>query len=572
MLDFMRRTHDIFNGLLHKDLSLISADPPGRTDCQTFGAVPLEDLEVDVVHKHEWSHVMFKTNLHARELFVQGYAHLLEGTRGGAVAREGRELAYYATNILDDLRVLGLWSLIYPRSADQTAERWKRLLLQKGYTRDLILYLMGLELGLRAGGPWERFQPLCMEVARRVRRSGYAAVLTTTRWFLDQVLEHLLDAPARVQSPQVHLPPQDLGRRRSASQGVAGAATALAGLTPDRKRAAAPFLDQGRGVSTADPNPNVTLSQVDVALGVSTPEEATNLLEDSRLEIESLLTTLRQHTTPLNLDRLLLGRAGRTSFLDFKPEDIVPFPLPAEDRKTVGALSDRFRRLNERRRRMTAESGTDLDPQRYIDFLMGSGEGDIFLEEARTKGFNALVLADMSGSMRKHWLTLSRAAKVLALAMRLPLVKFETWGFTSTYVGETTLCRFLEPAVGLMPAEGPLYLWGLTPLHIAIPVAVRHLRTMPGGAQHLFLITDGRPQHIGVFFEDLEKQVEQSIIEARKLGVHITTLLLGAEVSDAQANLMFGKGHWERVSTGEDDLFDAMVGVVSRSFGAYLRR
>ena len=73
MLDLLRRRHEIYFGILNKDINLVAGAPPGVTDCETYIRVPFEDPEVALTHRHEWQHLFFKTNLRARALFVDRY-------------------------------------------------------------------------------------------------------------------------------------------------------------------------------------------------------------------------------------------------------------------------------------------------------------------------------------------------------------------------------------------------------------------------------------------------------------------------------------------------------------------
>ena len=108
---------------------------------------------------------------------------------------------------------------------------------------------------------------------------------------------------------------------------------------------------------------------------------------------------------------------------------------------------------------MLAVDGTEPEELRkimaaYIDLLAGSGEGEVFEDEGVSKGFSALVLLDMSGSMESVWDDVSAACSVLARALKFPFSKFEVWGFNGNADGKVFLYRFLDPEKGYELKKG----------------------------------------------------------------------------------------------------------------------
>jgi hypothetical protein len=557
-LEHVRRTHEIFNGITNSDLILASADPPGRTDCETFIALPFEDPEVEIIHEHEWAHRVGKTNLRARALFVESYAKTM--AERGHDERESKELLRLTTGLLDDLRVTSIWDLLYPKSADDLRARWRRILMSQRGEQAAPMQLMAVGLGVVQHTVWRSYNAVFAEAVSRVNRTGYAAVLATTRWLID-----MLVGEARMPTlPGEPLPPgQAQPRRRVGSGGRSSVSNLL-----DGSRKAAPFLDTPREAPGPDPDPEATKKAVDAALGISTTDEIQRILEESRLEVAAMVRAVQQHTRPQNLDKQLLANQARVSFVDLHPSELELCTLTQEDRRLITALRDRFIKVSAKRRRRMSDSGTELDPNRYIDFLLGSGDDDFFIDDSISKGFDALLLIDMSGSMRRRWEAMSRTAKIVATALDFPHVALDVWGFSGSMEGAVAIFRFLDPKHGFIPLRAHPLAWGLTPIHQAAPVAVRKLRKMPGSTAHLFLVTDGKPQ--AVMEKDLRPEVALSLREAHRLGVHTTTLIIGHEVSDEDANMMFGRQRWARIDDGET--FPEVISVVERAFSNYLRR
>ena len=225
-LDLVRQTHAIFVGLKGKDICLIGSDPPGKTDCETFIGLPLEDPDVDLIHKHEWMHIFFKTNLHARTLFVTQYterlAHLTGTSDQDKQWRDQTEkFLHTLANALDDLRVSSLWYRIYPYSAEKVRERWRRMLTGHAtLADDLIGYIMMLGLGMAPRRSiWEKHEATFREACTLVEGSGFPAVLVATRLVVDAMLQDALDLLKPPPPAQARPPEQPQGAPAGAGAG-----------------------------------------------------------------------------------------------------------------------------------------------------------------------------------------------------------------------------------------------------------------------------------------------------------------------------------------------------------------
>jgi nitric oxide reductase activation protein len=259
---------------------------------------------------------------------------------------------------------------------------------------------------------------------------------------------------------------------------------------------------------------------------------------------------------------------------DISRQETMEFLMRPEDRRTIVALKARFTSLLGRRQLRHTDAGSDLDVQALLEARF-TGDQDIFHDDQEVQGFESLLLVDGSASMWSRWATVARAAKVLSQSMSLPCAKLSTWVFSGSNEGVTGIFRFKDPSFGFLPKAQYRELWGLTPMHIALGVGIRHLRHSPGGIRQLFLVTDGRPTQFSSLRapapSDLEGETAHQVSEARASGIKVSTLIVGTEIRDASADRMFGKGGWCRVQQHHDDLYREMISLVDRSFTRYLR-
>jgi hypothetical protein len=630
-IDLIRRRHRIYSGIVGKDLDLLPTAPPGRTDCESYIAVPFEDPQAGLVHRHEWQHVLFKSDLRARTAFVEDYLNRIDlqrpgiftpthGPRHGDLNRaEVADFLHAFINGLDDLRVCSLWEDPYPQSAEDIQNRWRRLLLSsKKYDKDITMYMMALGLGLRhdsgqlGGSYWRRYEKILTDGTEKVKKSTFAACLIAARWILDSIIDDMwnlskmgaesyklpIPEPAKSLStgapspsfssgfgkPSVHRTEEDQPKLHRSdnpipvdsalSKFVQGHAVA----TRADPNGNGPLMDTKDVPKGPDPNYKHTRQVVDAAMGVSTEAQVQILLAQAQVEIEKVIATLKGRTKQLTQDqKLLKGLEGYVSFFDVKPEDVDELRLQPEDGRAIQVLHQEFSRLRGRKRLQMGDSGSVLNPQAYIDFMTGSGDADIFEEEITSKGFSALILIDMSGSMLDDWESVSRACKVLAKALKFPFASLDVWGFSSDRHGKINIMRFLDVEKGYSGEKLKTKAWGLTPLHLTSKVAIRRLAERPSTSKHLFIITDGVPVHLsalghGATIEDMITEMAFFIEQGRKKKIHTTGLVIGYEVEDNIADVMFGhRRFWHRVDSERGELFHSLVTLVRQSFVNYLR-
>lgn len=577
-LDLVRRTHDIYCGIKGKDIALITTDPPGKTDCETYVGLPMEDPDVQLIHKHEWQHIFFKTNLRAREAFVAKYVESLDSRVGGRLNKEELEkFLHLLANALDDVRCCSLWELIYPHSADEIAGRWRRMLHGYHNKHDLISYAMAVALGVPFQSHWEPYRAEIERAVGMVRRTGYPAVLLATRFIVDGILQRTTLRPSPTKQEHQLAPPPT--RRAVVNQSEQMNAQARALNNMEAKRTAFGFNDTPAPPVSLDPDPQATNKMVQTALTVSHDHQVRVLLERSSVEVDTILNSFRVQSTRLTPDdRLVQGITVDVRFRDLKKSDLEPTVLEAQDLRVVGALRSRFSRLMDRRETKTTDGGSVLNTAAYVDYLFGNGEPEFFDEEVSSRGFSGLMLIDMSGSMKSLWRTVCRASKVIAKATKFPFSQMEVWGFSSNQKGEVILFRFEDIEWGYYgPGVRPHEAWGLTPLHVAIPVAAKRLSLLPGSTRHLFVITDGNPMYMGrnrqvSTHQQLIPEAAKQVRDAHSRNVNVGALLIGNEITDVNAdNLFGGRRFWTRVRPSQEDLFREMVSLVDRAFTRFLR-
>lgn len=561
----VKKTHSIFNGLSKKNLALIAASPPGRTDTQTYVTVPLEDPDVDLVLKHEWSHVLFKTNLFALGAFADAMAE--EVTAAYEVRKDDVVEAVYAVaNALDDIRCNSLWAIIYPDSAERIAHRWRRLVREHPSTH-LIVRIVGIGTGaVTVSNRPTVFDAAAVQALAMVQRRGYSSVLRACREMLLSYLAATARAAER-QEPSVMAAPAEAN---TLIPPRSGGTQALSRINANRGKAK--FIDTDSRPVGKDPDPESTARMVGTAMmGSSSPTEIEALLEDEGVSVRMVANQLVETRMVIDEDGKLLEGTNRVTFVDLHPKHVGRVELGDKDFDTIEALRAAFSRyLGNTHSRMTDE-GVELDPQRYIDLTLGSNDLDIFKNVSRARGFYAMVLLDMSGSMVARWPMVSRACQVLADALTYPFVHLDVWGFSGGGDGQTEIYRFTDPRAGVSPRAPHQRMWGLTPIPSVLPVAMRHSEK-GRGHRHVFLLSDGIPMDLSTKSSELHGAVSKARMMGQKRGVRLSTLLIGNATPPGLADALYGLRQWARVEDNQFSIFDELVDLVGRTFLTYLRR
>lgn len=562
----VKKVHSIFNGLTKKELALIAAGPPGRTDTQTYVSVSIEDPDADLVLKHEWSHVIFKTNLFALSAFAERMADEITaqyGTRREDVV----EAVYAITNALDDLRCNSLWALLYADNAERIAARWRRLASGHPATH-LIVRIIGIGTGqvtVRTNNP-PMFDVLALEAIALVRRRGYSSVLVACRRLLLHYLEGMVGQAAAIE-PDVLAQP---GQATTMVSPRPGARAAIDRINTGRTKAK--FMDTDTRVRGNDPDPESTERMVGTALlSEASPSEIEATLDAEGAAVRTVAAHLAEQRLVIDEDGHLLEGAQAVSFVDLHPAKVRRVELGDQDFAAIETLRAMFSRALSNRRSRATDAGAELDPERYIDMLLGSGDSDIFKDDTASKGFYAMVLLDMSGSMAERWPVVSRACQVLADALTFPFVRLDVWAFSSGGDGQTEIYRFTDPWAGVAPIAGHLRMWGMTPIHSVLPVVFKHGEKQRGH-RHVFLLSDGTPTALSARPSELHGAVAKAREAGQRRGVQMSTLLVGNITPPWLADVLYGQHRWSRAEDNQFSLFDELVDLIGRTFLTHLRR
>ena len=200
---------------------------------------------------------------------------------------------------------------------------------------------------------------------------------------------------------------------------------------------------------------------------------------------------------------------------------------------------------------------------------MSGNRQPVWTSTRKHRGFTALILVDLSESIKDSVLAINRSAAVLQEAMNFDFSEILVWGFQSLDDGRVDIVRLANGQIDKKSVGG------LTPLHLAINVAADFL-SRTDNAAHLFIVTDGHPVFIdtsGLMLdtEYIVRDVGKAVKGAREKGVGVSSLIISTKETLAKNSLetMFGTfGYWLSTS---GDLDKRLVSMVTRSFEKYLR-
>jgi hypothetical protein len=306
-------------------------------------------------------------------------------------------------------------------------------------------------------------------------------------------------------------------------------------------------------------------------MGSASQSEIESLLESEGVEVRMIASQLAESRMFIDEDGRLLEGTRAVAFTDIYPAQVRRVELGDADFEAIESLRAAFSKSLGNRRSRMSEEGSELDPEKYIDLLTGSHDVNIFKDDAPSRGFYAMVLLDMSGSMVSRWPVVSRACQVLADALTYPFVRLDVWGFSAGGDGQAEIFRFTDPRSGVAPRTPYPRMWGLTPLHSVLPVAMKH-SARGKGHRHVFLLSDGIPMDIATRPSELHGAVAKSVFAGRKSGVHLSTLLIGNTTPPGLADSMYGQRQWARVEDNQFSLFDELIDLVGRTFLTHIKR
>lgn len=194
--------------------------------------------------EHEWEHIVFKSNLIARKLFVDQYAAQLLQQAPHLDKPSVEQFLHLFINAFDDIRVNSLQEKVYPGSAHRIWERWRRLLKQTDFNNVFLAYAMAVGLGVDTD-PKSDFAPLkpILEWGmQKARYRGFGTMLLDIRVVIDRCVGALLT--------QAQPPPPQQGQPQPAQQ--QGGQNGQAAQQPNAQPGSSDAGDQAQGDPGAD--------------------------------------------------------------------------------------------------------------------------------------------------------------------------------------------------------------------------------------------------------------------------------------------------------------------------------
>lgn len=161
--------------------------------------------------EHEWQHIIFKSDLAARKIFVDQYAEQLHRQAPQVDIDELKGFLHLLVNAFDDLRVNSLWEKVYPGSALAIWDRWRWLALSMGdaVNTSFLSYVFAVAFGLPTNpqGEFEAMRPVIEWAVQKVKYRGFANMLIDVRVVLDRCMGALLAGIRPPQPPKSMQPP-----------------------------------------------------------------------------------------------------------------------------------------------------------------------------------------------------------------------------------------------------------------------------------------------------------------------------------------------------------------------------
>jgi hypothetical protein len=320
------------------------------------------------------------------------------------------------------------------------------------------------------------------------------------------------------------------------------------------------------------------------------------------VDMQSAIDSFRDGVSKLSPDSQLTSDAkAKALFIDVKKDGIDPHAhliLSTKEKDAVTRMRSIFFRTLGRQKAQRDASGLSIDIDAAIQHSIEPNDPEIFENEQSNQGFAYLTLCDMSGSMNGvRFNQVCHATEMLKQSLHFPFVDGTLWGFrggdpisgSREHNSEVWIYRYDKNCQGY---EGkgktanrsftfPVRCGGLTPMHAAVRISVRHLltRVSSGMAKRLFLLTDGAPCGVrssgkGLPPWVLQQYVAKEIQWARQHGIQVYTLVIDGGLEEKESRLMFGAPrYWRNVSSQdpENSIDRVLQNLVIQNFEKYLK-
>lgn len=565
------QTVEVFSQIVGRSLTLRDSATP-RTDGSSIYA-PFGSPDLYPTVERLLAHIVFRTDARALEQLVVMYARAI-GKLSALDAGQLRPMIRGLAEALNEHRVIGLWGQLYPGSEIAIRAILHRDTEPVPPPSTVVGLLRAMSGGHEPCGDLERYAPVLKQALDMVDGKSFEAVLLTTKWILNQLVDVILRDHFEVEELPEEVA-EDLDSRKQALDML----SKMEAKTPKRRSA----VEQPKYPSEKEKSQAVEMVAKTLKAPIKANESTLKeLLEaasvDGQLMVTTAQTALKRAKRNDNLRRTA---KAKVVFVDVGPMDVAdPEPLSDHDAALIRRLrAAAFRQLG-RRAHILDYEGTEIDPVAAIQRRVTRQEGPVFRGSRSGRGFRALTLLDRSHSMSGVKTARSeRACRIIGKALKFPFVDYQTWGFQGPGPGEVLLTRYAG-VDSFTSDKSPL--GGSTPLHIAIHVAARHLAQYQDVRQ-LFVVSDGTPMwpaREGAMMdtEELMELVRGEVMAARRIGIRVTAVFvhrlvhgeIDSELTEEDMEYMFGsRSHWQMIA---DDVFDAgLIRTVSRSFQSYLR-
>ncbi len=575
------KTADVFSGILGRKLLLKNG--PVETDGFAM-SVPFDDPDAYSLLEQLLSHLLFRSDASARDLFVSKYAEQVTAKARKVDGAKLRKALAQIVNLLDGYRVFSLWGEVYPGSAsilrDRVAEEIRRQVPKPhaGVLSFMAWSLYGLD---PPAGRLDFLRPIVGTASKRVSKSSYTVTLATARWLLVKLVDHLVSAEPQALS-LLAADPSGASGGASREAALEAALADLGELPTELQCVLTPIkpskpFDRGTGQEAAatareallgNPNDDQFVQQGADAVAARLNELSTSTGQPTGEDERIAKTTPARvifHDTPVN----------KTSLLAKPP------PLSDEDEEAVRRMRAYFIRVMGRRRNLLDETGSEVDVAAVIERRMTRQPIPVFRRQEKGQGFHAMILLDQSESMliedgpkkttRLH--QARRACRIISRALDFPFVTLTVWGYTALGDGQIDIARY-DPKTEAYEVPG-LEFVGTTPLHMAIKAAAAHLE--PGTeTKHLFALTDGVPTFarrdgVQVHISALTKWTGLEVTAARSKGMGVTGVVIGEDLKEKDALTIFGpRRFWKRM--GLESFAGDLTNLVASQFVSYLNK
>jgi len=581
--------------------------------------------------EHEWSHIIFKSSPALFHRFVTMYsAHF--GAHVEVLIRQIVEaFDDLRVNSLWSLVYpgsAGEIALKWKELAEAAPD------LNENFISWIFGVALDAENLNRRKGPFHDLVPLARKATEAVKGRGAANMLAVVRWFLEQCLERLINPPEEEEKGEGQEEQQESGDKsddRESPQSQARPETRDEAAQQLSDRAHTFRRDQehyqlSQHDKTVNPLHKLQISD-EAALAkifnmpMQGKQEEVPTLQSMGLKVpvdgdmEGAIKALQRASEgELSKNQFLLTEAAaKVLIADVEPKHISPnarIVIPLDEEEQIDRMRSVFAKFIGKKISRLVDDGDEIDVQAMIQYRMDGQDDAVFEDDGFDRGFSYLTLCDMSGSMTGNPFNyVCIGSEMLKRALDYPFVRGNLWGFRGaigkdfgvyptikekiaalTNGGEVWIYKYHKDCDGYLATEVeaqglyanqkstiPVSCDGMTPTHTGIHVAVKHLAssTPPGMKKRLFLLTDGNPTQFKVDGKDISREalmgfVRKEIEYARTKKVMIYTVILGNEITDADALEMFGPpSFWRRVPAIE--IGQALLEVVLREFVRFLR-